>query len=233
MNQESDISKMRIIDLLLLRGYINHKDYDDALKCEKKTHHTALSYLMEHHIIKEDAIGKCLAEKHGYEYVPTDKIHLSKKFVKAFLNRIPYNLALKDRFMPCQFNEKLKILTLLVGEPPDQHTLNRIKTHLHGAVFKFKIANKSDILKMIYSNSRYFGHGDTNTDSDSKKDKSQESRSGSKHMIIAFVIIFFLAAAIFTWYGAVYLFSDNEPAQKAAAVLSPQADSLTEEAEAE
>lgn len=216
-NEDSKWRGMRLSDILFEKGYINRMDHDQAIENEKKSHHTAKSFIIEHHLATQDQISECLALKHGLPYLADSEIKFSLKRAGSAMKSIPYNLALKERFLPFDFDAAKNILSVLVREPMDSTTANQLRSRIPGVVLKCFVAQESTILKLIYNQSKHFHHG-----SEEPAPQEIEKSSGLlKYVAVAIVLVGLLIAA---GYG-LFFWEDSavpQESQAASAVMSDE-----------
>lgn len=157
-NENSKWFGMRVTDILFEKGVLTRTDRDLAIESEKSSHRTAKSYLIEHHLASEQQIAECLALKHGLPFLPDSEIRVSVKRTGNALKLIPYSLALRERFIPIDFDAKKNILSIVAREPIDEKASNHIRTRIPGVVLRTFIGQESTILKLVYNYSRNFYH---------------------------------------------------------------------------
>lgn len=129
------MAKKKLLGEILLEKKAIHRDQlEEAINSQVVFGGRLGTNLIELGYLKEQSLGKFLAEKHGVPYVPPDKLtRIDPKTIKA----VPKNIAIKHKVIPIKVEDKK--IHLLMLDPSDFQAIDEIGFALNRVIKPYAI----------------------------------------------------------------------------------------------
>jgi len=129
------VAKEKLLGELLVEKKVIHRDQlEEAINSQVVFGGRLGTNLIELGYLKEQSLGKFLAEKHGVPYIPPDKLtRIDPKTIKA----VPKNIAIKHKIVPIKVEDKK--IHLLMLDPSDFQAIDEIGFALNRVIKPYAI----------------------------------------------------------------------------------------------
>jgi len=129
------VAKKKLLGELLIEKKAIHRDQlEEAINSQVVFGGRLGTNLIELGYLKEQSLGKFLAEKHGVPYIPPDKLtRIDPKTIKA----VPKNIAIKHKVIPIKVEDKK--IHLIMLDPSDFQAIDEIGFALNRVIKPYVI----------------------------------------------------------------------------------------------